>query len=328
MPVAVVIELAAAEQRSPDVPALVEACSRAGAETSCAIARVGERDPPAGGALAIVAWSSDHREARIAIALQRDARAEWYSRDLVFRAEDDERERWRSVGLVIATVVGVASGGGVHGELLPAGERPKGAPPTPAAPAPPTLPKSPSPKPGPPPVASSSSADASQRRVAIDLVALAGPALDDGTARFGGGLRGSGRFYGPLFASVDARFSARPRDARGVSTSWATAGAALGARATVAPWLDFEARAGLFGELLHASVDEPKAGGEDAGSRGAAAGDLALDAVVMPSPTLGAFVGLDAPWVPGTTAIEVGGVRVGTEPVVTVLVHAGVRVAF
>ena len=160
------------------------------------------------------------------------------------------------------------------------------------------------------------------------LVALAGPALDDGTARFGGGVRGSVRFYGPLFASIDVRFAERPRDARGVAVSWANAGAALGARASVVDWLDFEARAGLFGELLHASVDDPTTGGKDAGSRGAAGAALALDAVAMPSPNFGAFVGLDAPWVPGTTAIEVGGVGVGTEPVVTVLVHAGVRLAF
>ena len=68
MPVAVLIELATAEQKSPDVPALVEACDRASAETSCAIAGAGELFPAAGGALAIVVWSSDHREARVEIA--------------------------------------------------------------------------------------------------------------------------------------------------------------------------------------------------------------------------------------------------------------------
>ena len=160
-------------------------------------------------------------------------------------------------------------------------------------------------------------------------MALAGPALDDGTARFGGGVRGSLRFYGPLFASIEGRFAESGLGMLGGGGELGESlGAALGARASVVDWLHFEGRAGLFGELLHASVDDPTTGGRDAGSRGAAGAALALDAVVMPSPTFGAFVGLDAPWVPGTTAIEVGGVGVGTEPVVTVLVHAGVRLAF
>jgi hypothetical protein len=100
---AVVIDLGT--QTAPaEAASMLEACNAAVVTGTC------ELDTPAsepGRALAIVRWlGSERQSVRIEVGLREADRAAWSVRELVFSPRDPARERWRSVGLVLATLVG------------------------------------------------------------------------------------------------------------------------------------------------------------------------------------------------------------------------------
>src|SRR5439155_16058043 len=90
-------------------------------------------------AIAIVAWDDEgHLAVRVEVGLRRGDQSEWLARQVSFRDSDAEIERWRAVGLIIATLVGEASSGAgasapspLVAEPARAAERP---PPPPIAP--------------------------------------------------------------------------------------------------------------------------------------------------------------------------------------------------
>src|SRR5580704_8130880 len=93
----------ATDRAMPIVGAMVDACSR-GVAGRCVLS--GEPLDTEPTALAVVTWSDEEkRVVRVEVGLRREARAEWRVQAVTFRAEDAPAERWRSVGLVIATLV-------------------------------------------------------------------------------------------------------------------------------------------------------------------------------------------------------------------------------
>lgn len=107
MPI-VLVELPAAEAADVNAPALVAACSSGLRRGSCALEEAPEGERAT--AVAIVAWlDADHLRARIDVGRRAEQRGGWQVRELTFHAQDALLERWRSVGLAIAGVVGEAT---------------------------------------------------------------------------------------------------------------------------------------------------------------------------------------------------------------------------
>jgi len=138
---AVVIEIAAADAASPHAASLVGACTeglRNGGR--CALGAAKDEPSPA---VAVVAWSDEgHLSVRVEVGVKRGTEAQWLSRQVAFRTSDAEEERWRAVGLVIATLVGE-----VTAPTPPPPPAPPAPPPPEAPPAAPPLRETPPPAP-------------------------------------------------------------------------------------------------------------------------------------------------------------------------------------
>jgi hypothetical protein len=217
----VVIEMAASERAVPLSTALVDACSRAVSGGACALSTGSpDQDSPA---VAIVTWHDGRTKVRIEVGLRRADHAEWLSRSLEFKPEDSEIERFRSAGLVVATLVGdVRAGVRADPEPPHTGEADAAGPaPPPPAPAPP-------PKETPP---ANSPAHAERVSVALDGALLVGSALDRGAPRLGPAIRGSVRVFGLLTLTASVSYALRPVDAAGIDVRWITAGGGLGVTA-------------------------------------------------------------------------------------------------
>jgi len=107
MPI-VLVELPAADASDVNAPALIAACTSGLRRGTCAT----EEEP--GGesatAVAIVAWlDAEHLHARIDVGRRAEQRGGWQVRELTFHEQDALVERFRSVGLAIAGVVGEAT---------------------------------------------------------------------------------------------------------------------------------------------------------------------------------------------------------------------------
>jgi hypothetical protein len=248
--------------------------------------------------VAIVSWpGSEHRAARIEVGLRRAARAEWRSQTVDFRPEDDPAERWRAVGLVIATLVE---------ETV----RPSAPPPSPR----------PSQRDQAPP-----SPPARGARIVLEAGGLVGPGLDSGSWRRGGWLRGG---YGlgtlPLFVTASARFAVTPGNASGVSEQWFSGAAGVGARGE---WRELRAdvRLEAVAELVRASVDT---GGSDSASRWVSGARMGVDIAWMPTASFGVVVGADASVLGGSTGVHVHGTDVGRSQPYEFAMLVGVRLAF
>jgi hypothetical protein len=88
---------------------VLESCNAAIVNGSCELDTTASEPPRA---LAIVRWLGSQRLAvRIEVGLREAERAAWSVRELDFLARDPVRERWRSVGLVVATLVGEVEAG-------------------------------------------------------------------------------------------------------------------------------------------------------------------------------------------------------------------------
>ena len=306
---AVVVEIAPPHAASPYVATLIGACSEAVPKGDCVLASAGrDAQPPA--PTAIVGWDGpEHRSVHIEVGLPRAGRAEWRARDLAFRAEDLEVERWRSVGLVIATLVGDAS----------AEEPPSSVPPETTPAAIPRRPQStPPPAPSPPEPA----------WIWLDVAGFVSPALDDGTWRGGASLRATHPFRSPpVVATAQIRYAARPADDAGLSVRWVAASLGVGAHLEVGEAVVVELRAELLAELVAASVTDPIAGTTDSGHRWIPGARAGVDAAWMLHRNLGVLVGLDASLLQSGTLVHLRDQRAGRAPPLSFAPILGVRVA-
>ena len=106
-PAPIVIEMTASDAALPYAQVLVSACSSSVHDRGpCAL---GDVTGESARVVVIVSWEgTGHFAAKIEVGVRQGTRADWRTRRVSFDATDQEIERWRSVGLIIATLVGEA----------------------------------------------------------------------------------------------------------------------------------------------------------------------------------------------------------------------------
>jgi hypothetical protein len=118
----VVIELAPQVAALPEARVLADACTEALHERRQCV--LDDAAKEAAYAVVIVSWEGPARTAaNIEIGVRRAARADWVTRHVDFSASDPEDERWRSVGLVVATLVDQAESPAAQDATPPQEER-------------------------------------------------------------------------------------------------------------------------------------------------------------------------------------------------------------
>jgi hypothetical protein len=277
MPI-VLVELPAADAADVNAPALIAACSSGLRRGTCALeeAEQGER----AAAVAIVVWlDPEHLRARIDVGRRAEQRAGWQVRELTFHEQDAPLERWRSVGLAIAGVVGEAT------LLEPAKPAPAA-----SASAPPVLP--------------------ARARSHAFRVAL-GPALETGLRAskpsVGGWLDLGWRAFGasPLELTATAANAWSVRETAGVASHFSTLG--LGATGQLDLSKTFALRAGLFAalEAVGASATDASSGAHNSGSRWLFAGLARVQASWPESSPVAGMLGLEIARLSGATELQV-----------------------
>jgi hypothetical protein len=104
---------------------VLAACNAAIVQGSCELDAPADTPPRA---VAIVRLQGRGRRVRIEVGLRDSDRGAWSVREIEFSAKDPARERWRTVGLVLATLVGEAEAARAEDEASEAaGSAPKGA---------------------------------------------------------------------------------------------------------------------------------------------------------------------------------------------------------
>jgi hypothetical protein len=300
----VVVELPP-DAASREAAVLIEACTKSLPERGCRLASDEPGGEPRSG-FALVRRRGE-RTLVIELGVRRREEARWVLRELTFRADDPEEERWRTAGLVIGTLVGQAE----------SENRRESAPPARSAVEVQRL-----------PVVRERAREARpavrQWRAVIGVDASAGPALDRGAWRFGAGLGADYRLGSlPAFAHLGLRYAARPTDLDGLSVSWASGAAGAGVLWDVSHPLKLESTAALVLERVSATVTS---GGEsDSGSRFAAGGRLGAGLLFVSSGFLGIYLGAEGTMLASPTRLLVGGQSAGRVQNPTYALAIGLR---
>lgn len=264
--------------------AMAAACSRAVPRGRCVLAG-SERDLRPS-AIAIVSWQgSQQQSVQIQVGTRSAGRTRWVSRQMHFSAADAPIERWRAVGLTVATLVGAQSP-----------ER-----------------RAPAPKPR-PVAAPHVSRAASRKPIWVDLAALTGPGLETGAWRVGGRLAGAYALPElPAFVGLSLAYAVRDTDAHGISVGFLTLSGEAGAALKLPTFpVELDASGGLELEQIHASVD--RGGLSDSGTRWVPGLRGRLAALYPVHGSLAGFLGVEG-WVQ-TNPTEI---RVRDAPVERVL---------
>lgn len=244
MPV-VLIDIAP-DDAAPELPeALAASCSESIAEGRCVLESESEGSP--GEVLARVVWQgSEQLHVRISVGLDPEENARWRTRSIDFDAADDRTERWRAVGLTVATLAG---------EIFE----------TESAPAPSLPPATSLPEPEEPEQRTSPAEPAPRRRLEMDpprlwisLGGLTGPGLVGGPWRAGVlGEAGIRLWKTPIALFVDASYAgllfADPATPR---VRWVTVG--FGVTAILPLWsaLSLQPRIALGRDIMWFSVQQ------------------------------------------------------------------------
>lgn len=280
-----------AEQRS----ALESACSQA-LGGRCVVGGLHLAEAP--DAVAVIALDAQVLHAQVEVGRRHHERRIWLARELTFEPEDAPTERFRAIGLTVATLVGDVQEREEQErktrEQATADEPP--APPAPAAPV----------------GVARETAVARRERPAGGLLVLAstgvlaGPGLEEGWIRSGGFVRSSLR-VGTFFLSPTLWFSyaLRPVDSDGLSATWLTTSAGV---AAAGEWgrLDLSTRFRLEGALERFAVEQTLAP-VDSGSRWVPGLRAGADVAWPARGLLGAVLGADL-WVfqSGTRVVVAG----------------------
>jgi hypothetical protein len=301
MPI-VLVELPATDAADVNAPALVSACSAGLRRGTCVVAEpeTGER----AAAVAIVAWlDPEHLRARIDVGRRADERAGWLVRELTFHEQDSPLERWRSVGLAIAGVVGEAT-------LLE--------PPAPTT----------APAPAPKPPVSHAPVSRGKWRAAL------GPSLESGVSvgrpSAGVWLEAGRRCCGtvPLEITLTAANSWSVRETEHVATRFSSFGAGASADLQLSELL--AVRGSLFAllEAVDASAADPATGAHASGARWLFGG-LARGQLVWPaSRPLSAVLGLEIIELSGATELRLFGRTAAISPAQRGGIQAGLNWEF
>jgi hypothetical protein len=357
---AVVVDIDSREVPVVLAEALVRACSSALPEGECAYEEEDNGSPPP--LVAVVAWKgAGERSVEIEVTATARGDSTRVSKSLRFRREDPRKERWRSVGLTIATLarelalppgtpVGTpqaAATGTAPGAAAPTdGSAPEAtsdssdssddaeAPVAPAAraePAPRSAPRTPASE----DVRSDHSATASgpergapraRRSPWVDAGVVGGRAFAEGDARVGGFVAlGLSPFGSPYFVRFGVSHELLAGGPEGVSAYFTTfsAGGGLSVRLPQVA-LALEPSVALTGEVLGAGITDPVDGREDSATQ-FGAGARAGAAVVWEAGRIQPLAGAEAAWHGLPTDILQGNRRIATVPAVGWSIHAGAR---
>jgi hypothetical protein len=291
----VIVELAAEAASSPNVGALIDACTVALRRGQCTSAR--DVTNQSADAVAIVTFrSSDPTEVLVEVRVGQGNAST--SRDISFRREDSEGEKWRSIGFTIASLAGAL---GVQ-------EAPRPVHPEPT----PLKPPVPEKKPAPRPVAPTR---LSPFRIGARLEV--GPGLDRGPVRFGGAL--SADYDLPvrvLGVWALAGHALRSSAVGNVDMGWTRFGVGMSAAAPIPPAIEARVALGVVLERIVASETEATTQVEQSRSRWLSG--LELDGSIrLPAATrVGGVLGGYVVRLSGGTAVVSHGVELASSPAV------------
>ncbi len=230
---------------------------------------------------------------------------DWQTRSLEFHRSDAPEERWKTVGLTIATLADgmfpPENPGVTIAETQRAGVPQtvrKGASdldekPAPAATSAASAERT---------MAKTTRANASARELWFGVAARGGPGLHPGGLRFG--AQGSAAFRptsAPWFAGIELGFAARPTDGQGLYAEWETASLAAGAILGSPPFF-VEPQIGFGWQFVRVVATNPTERGSDAGGRGTVNLSAGTDFVIRAG-DLGFLAGATA-W-RATSSIEI-----------------------
>ena len=286
MPV-VLVEISPAGAPAALARALADACSSAVREGECDLSPTSPPD-----AVAMVRWD-DAEELRVTVQVdQRGDTPAWQTRERDFHASDARVERWRSVGLTVATLAGGASK--VAGAKSAPSPQP---PPAPRQVPSPASPRSNAAGPSSPHPHRSAAASPSHAVTAgagwVDATARAGPGLHPGVARLGVHAALDWRpGASPFFVGAALGLATGPRDERGLLATWETAAGRIGAELASGP-LSIEPRLGAGWAHLNVQVTDPGSERRDSGGQSVA--------------TLNAGIGIVYRWGPIGLVLDASG---------------------
>jgi hypothetical protein len=351
MPI-VAVEIVAPAQAPVMERALLDACSATVRSGTCELASEATDEPRI--ASVTVRWSDpSERSVRVDVTGVEPDGTAVRLRVLTFKDTDAIVERWRSVGLTIATLVGDALAGRPSEEAPPqdssghadtTANAPQNTPDEHGAPvtgastpvgSPVKLPKQPPSgahvEAGPPQdtstaheVAPSSKATPLPDKLWATVLGQTGPGLDLGAFRFGAAVDVAFRPVAfPVFARVAFGYSSRGTDSRGLSVQWESAvaggGVVIGTGA-----LRAEPRIGIGIENVHARATDASSGKSDSGNSLGPSFQLGVDGVFQLG-HFGLVVSLEGAQKHARTQIFVEGHDFGTSASTTWAAGLGVR---
>jgi len=254
--------------------AVLSACSDALKHRSCVAAEEQDRGAPPS-ATAVIAWPDGNgRHVRVTLERSEAVVSRRVERDTRFADQDPMVERWRTIGLVIAALVGETE---VPAYVSSAPEARQS-------------------------VAQGASAGP---RAWLGLSALAGPGLDDGSMRLGGAVHGAVALSSTFFLQGSTSYARRPLGEREIDVRWTTLALGGGAATRLASIdLALRLRLELILEYLHAS-SAPGAAVSGGGSRVSPGIRCGGDVLWPAKGPLGMTLGFSVWSLPGGTSIEI-----------------------
>jgi hypothetical protein len=301
----VIVELAAEAAASPNAGALIDACTVALRHGACTLPP--EQANRTADAVAVVTFrSSDPTEVSVEVRSGRGNAST--SRDIVFRREDSESEKWRSIGFTIASLAGAL---GVQEAPHP--------PPPESKPAPPPAPEE---KPAPRPVA-----PARLPPFRIGARFELGPGLDNGPVRFGGALQAGYDLPGRVLGVWGlAGHAVRSSAVGNVDMTWSRFGIGLSAAAPLPLGVEGRAALGIVLERIAASETDPVTRAEESRSRWLSGAELDASVRFPAATPVGGVLGGYLVRLSGGTAVTSHGVELASSPATEGGFFAGIEV--
>jgi hypothetical protein len=269
---------------------LLRACSEA-IDGRCTLSNDGEKSQGSPDALAVITHDANGSRARAELGRTGSA---WKKRDLTFAEADSPKERWRALGLTLATLFG----GPAPPPLSAPDQRqePPRSPPRDDAPA-----AAPADEPF----------HGARGSMRVGAGISTSPALERGPLRWGALIRGS---VGPLLdvfePTVAVGYGFRPGSSRGLDVRFFNASAGLAFPYAPAGSFVLRLRLEAAGEWISVSQTEPA----DSGNRLVAGTLFGLDAAWPARSRFAAFIGGELWMFTGATAIHAGEEKVASVP--------------
>lgn len=300
----VIVELAAEAAASPNVGALIDACTVALRRGKCT--KADEGDGSADATAVVTFRSSDPTE--VVVEVRAGSGNASTSREILFRREDSENEKWRSIGFTIASLAGAL--GVQEASTLPP----------------------PKPMPAPPPVPERKPTPHAVAPVRFSPVRLGarfeiGPGLDNGPVRFGGALIGGYDLPGRVLGVwALAGHAVRSSAAGNVDMAWSRFGVGLSAAAPLPLGVEGRVSLGVALERIAASETDATTQAEENRSRWLSGAEVD-GSVRFPAATrVGGLVGGHLVRLSGGTAVVSHSVELASSPATEGGFFAGIEV--